>query len=58
MNQGLYQVGVLAFAIGLILLLLGIGDKLTIKTRFGNYSGSVGAVLLALGIVLMAISSM
>lgn len=54
MNGALIGVGFLAILIGALLLLLGIGGKVSASTEFGDYSGPVGAVALVLGIVLMA----
>jgi hypothetical protein len=57
MLEGLIGTGLLSVIIGLILLLLGIGGRVSADTEFGEYSGPVGGVLLVLGIVLIALGS-
>lgn len=54
MNGGLFVVGFISLAVGILLLYLGIGGEVSADTEFGAYSGTVGAVALILGIVLMA----
>ena len=54
----LFIVGLFAVLIGIALLYLGIGGSVKADTEFGKYSGSVGAVALILGIVLMALSAL
>jgi hypothetical protein len=55
---GLIAVGALAVFIGIVLLLLGVGGRVSADTEFGEYSGPVGGVLVVLGIVLMALGSL
>ena len=55
MIAGLIVIGLLAVGIGILLLYLGIGGQVSASTEFGDYSGTVGAVALVLGIVLMAL---
>ena len=56
MIGGLFAVGLLAIFIGLALILIGAGGRVSASTQFGDFSGTVGPVALILGIVLCAIS--
>jgi len=58
MNGGLFVVGVISLLVGITLLYLGIGGEVSADTEFGQYSGTVGAVALILGIVLMALGAL
>ncbi|MEM3660360.1 MAG: hypothetical protein QXU11_08105 [Thermoproteota archaeon] len=50
-------VGGLSLLIGLLLLALEIKEKGSIETEFGKFTGPVWFILIALGIILMAIGS-
>ena len=50
-------VGAISLLIGLILLALEIKEKGSIETEFGKFTGPVWFILIALGIILMAIGS-
>lgn len=54
MNGGLILVGLFSVFVGIVLLVFGIGGSVSADTEFGVYSGTVGAVALILGVVLMA----
>jgi hypothetical protein len=56
MIESLFWVGSLSSFIGIVLLVLGIGGKVSADTEFGKFSGSVGAVCIVLGIVMMGIA--
>jgi hypothetical protein len=55
MNLGVVGVGAFSAIIGLILLYLGMGEKVKADTPFGRHSGPIAGVLLVLGIILMAL---
>ena len=56
MNGGLFGVGVLALIVGIILELAGVKGQGGFSHGDTEISGPVGFVLIALGILLMAIS--
>jgi hypothetical protein len=54
----LFWVGSLSSLVGFVLLILGIGGKVSADTEFGKFSGGVGAVVLVLGLVMMGIAAL
>ena len=58
MHGGLFVVGLISLLVGILFLYLGIGGEVSADTEFGKYSGTVGAVAVILGIVLMAFGAL
>jgi len=56
MNAELFAVGGIAILVGLFLVVVGVRERVSAVTEFGRYSGSVGGVVIVLGIILMAIA--
>jgi len=56
MNWGLFWVGTLSALIGLVLLFLRVGGKVSADTDFGKVSGGIGGVVLVLGLLMQAAS--
>ena len=56
MNIELFGVGGMAIVIGLFLVGIGASEEVSADTKFGRYSGSVGGVVIVLGIIFMAIA--
>jgi len=57
MNGQLFIVGLIVLLIGVTLLLLGVGGKVSAETEFGTFSGVVGAVLAVMGATMMGLSA-
>ncbi len=57
MIGGLIAVGLIGILLGFMLLLLGIRDSVTTSNNFGKFGGSVGAVSIILGLVMMGLGA-
>jgi hypothetical protein len=52
--NALFGVGLFSVFLGILFLYLGYKDRVSARTRWGTFSGTVGAVCVVFGLALMA----
>ena len=57
MNGGLFFVGLLSFFAGILILLMGVRSKGSFQHGNTSIEGAVWFILIALGVVIMAVSN-